>query len=162
MKTIIDAVNELLGDLNNVSHIKDDDTYHCNVNYNDDSGWWCSRGVYGDFVCTIDDFEVITLEMTFHSRTAYDYIDADKTPLQPAKPKAYTQDMCDAGELPSAGMECMIYYSNHGSRYNDFFNVKIKILAVTFNVLTFHNNIYGLGALALDAAQLGPLTLENK
>jgi hypothetical protein len=56
MKTIIDAVNELRGDLNNVSHIKDDDTYHCNVNYNDDSGWWCSRGVYGDFVCTIEDF----------------------------------------------------------------------------------------------------------
>jgi hypothetical protein len=56
MKTIIDAVNELQGDLNNVSYIKGDDTYHCNVNYNVDSGWWCSRGVYCDFVCTINDF----------------------------------------------------------------------------------------------------------
>jgi hypothetical protein len=56
MKTTIDAVNELRADISNVAYIKSDETYHCNLNYNDDSGWWCSRGFYGDFVCTIDDF----------------------------------------------------------------------------------------------------------
>jgi hypothetical protein len=87
MKTIIDAVNELRGDLSNVSHIKDDDTYHCNVNYNDDSGWWCSRGVYGDFVCTIDDFEMEVKGMSVHY-ARFDmgsleaYLVAYKNPLQ--------------------------------------------------------------------------------
>jgi hypothetical protein len=88
MKTIIDAVNELRGDLNNVSHIKDDDTYHCNVNYNADSGWWCSRGVYGDFVCTIDDFQAKANGMPFYYArwdvgSIEEYLAADKTPLQP-------------------------------------------------------------------------------
>jgi hypothetical protein len=161
MKTIIDAVNELQGNLNNVSHIKDDDTYHCNVNYNADSGWWCSRGVYGDFVCTIDDFRFKALDMVHHSpQNSFDYMMANKELLKPVP--IYTQEMCDAGELPSTGMECMIYYSEAGSRYNDFFNVKIKILAVTCDVFTFHSNAYGLGALALDVAILGPLTVGDK
>jgi hypothetical protein len=107
MKTIIDAVNELRADINNVAYIKSDETYHCNLNYNDYSGWWCGRGVYGDFVCTIDDFKVITLEMTFHSRTAYDYINADKELLQSVKPELiFTQEMCDNGDFPAIGMEC--------------------------------------------------------
>jgi hypothetical protein len=87
MKTIIDAVNELQGDLSNVSHIKDDDTYHCNVNYNADSGWWCSRGVYGDFVCTIGDFQARVKGMSFYYArwdigSIEEYLAADKTPLQ--------------------------------------------------------------------------------
>jgi hypothetical protein len=88
MKTIIDAVNELRGDLNNVSYIKGDDTYHCNVNYNADSGWWCSRGVYGDFVCAIDDFEGEVSSMSlsyvrFDTINLRSYILADKELLQP-------------------------------------------------------------------------------
>jgi hypothetical protein len=87
MKAIIDAVNELRGDLNNVAYIKSDETYHCNLNYNDDSGWWCSRGFYGDFVCTIDDFQAKANGMPFYYDrwdigSIEDYLAADKTPLQ--------------------------------------------------------------------------------
>jgi hypothetical protein len=101
MKTIIDAVNELRGDLNNVSHIKGDDTYHCNVNYNDDSGWWCSRGVYGDFVCTIDDFQIMIDRMMLDSPDYFfKHIAVNKEPLKPGliDGKAY-QFECDKGEL---------------------------------------------------------------
>ena len=87
-KTVIDAVNELQGDLNNVAHIKSDETYHCNLNYNIDVGWWCSRGVYNDFVCTIDDFinTVGNMAYNFGKTTNvdfYDYINADKKTAKP-------------------------------------------------------------------------------
>jgi hypothetical protein len=86
MKTIIDAVNELRADINNVAYIKSDETYHCNLNYNDDSGWWCGRGVYGDFVCTINDFGLKIIDMARHSPHNYfDYMMANKEPLTPPK-----------------------------------------------------------------------------
>jgi hypothetical protein len=77
----------------------------------------------------------------------------------------YTQEMADNCVLPSVGMECLIYYSELDSRYNDFFDVKIKILAVTGDVFTFSNDTLGLGALKLNSKLLKPLTppikLEN-
>jgi hypothetical protein len=95
MKTTIDAVNELRADISNVAYIKSDETYHCNLNYNDDSGWWCSRGFYGDFVCTIDNFQTRVECMSFdYARfdvgSIEDYLVADKELLQPVKPKMDT------------------------------------------------------------------------
>jgi hypothetical protein len=140
MKTIIDAVNELQGDLSNVSHIKDDDTYHCNVNYNADSGWWCSRGVYGDFVCTINDFEMEVKGMSVHY-ARFDmgsleaYLVADKNPLQ--------AELVDGKAYQFESGEC-------GGAVGWFFKA---------------GNAFDCAGICFDAkhcTNIQPLTLENK
>jgi len=70
----------------------------------------------------------------------------------------YTKEMSDNGELPSVGMECLIYYNEYGSRYNDFFDVEITILAVTNGVYTFYNPLLGYAALSLTIKTIKPLT----
>jgi hypothetical protein len=139
MKTIIDAVNELQGDLSNVSHIKDDDTYHCNVNYNSDSGWWCSRGVYGDFVCTINDFEIMIDRMMLESPDYFfKYIAVNKEPLKPEliDGKAY---QFDYGKYTSLG-----FYDESDSCFYD---------TACFDEEIIHKS---------RATNIRPLTLENK
>lgn len=88
MKTIIGAVNEMKADLINLDSVKFDDTYICNVNYSDDCGWWCSRGSYGSFVCTVEVFNKsvndcsLNFGKTSHEQVG-DYFNADKELLTP-------------------------------------------------------------------------------
>ena len=78
--------------------------------------------------------------------------------VKPVTVPTYTQSMADNKVLPSVGMSCMIYYNENGSRYNDFFDVEIEILAVTNGVFTFSNPMLGLAALSLDIKTIKPLT----
>jgi hypothetical protein len=172
MKTIIDAVNELQGDLSNVNY-KGDETYHCNVNYNEDSGWWCSRGVYGDFVCTIDDFRFKALDMAHHSpQNSFDYMMANKEPLTKEldvdidwskyeidylmKNKSepiYTQEMCDNGELPSVGMECLYYDDNKKQ-------IKCKVMYLSEWVLVLSQTEKGYAQGVEIAKRVGDATVK--
>ena len=69
----------------------------------------------------------------------------------------YTQAMFDAGELPKIGMKCKIFYNEEGSRFNDFFDVEITILAITGDVFTFESSLFGLGALKLKSKMLSAI-----
>ena len=82
---------------------------------------------------------------------------AEWIPKADAKP-IYTQAMADHNILPRVGMSCMIYYGEPDSRYNDFFDVEIEILAVTNGVFTFLNPMLGLAALSLDCKMIKPIT----
>ena len=66
----------------------------------------------------------------------------------------YTQVMFDNGELPSVGMECKIFYNEIDSRFNDFYDCVIEVIAITGDVFTFKNDLYGFGALKLKLKML--------
>ena len=76
-----------------------------------------------------------------------------KLPSATAKP-VYTQEMLDNGELPSVGMECKIFYNEIDSRFNDFYDCVIEVIAITGDVFTFKNDLYGFGALKLKLKML--------
>jgi hypothetical protein len=69
----------------------------------------------------------------------------------------YTKSIWEAGILPCVGMSCMIYYNETDSRFNDFFDCEIEILAVTGDVFTFINPLKGLGALKLELKIINPI-----
>ena len=77
----------------------------------------------------------------------------------------YTQVMFDNGELPSVGMECKIFYNEIDSRFNDFYDCVIEVIAITGDVFTFKNDLYGFGVLKLKLKMLEvirtPIKLED-
>lgn len=107
MKTIMDAVNELKADLDNtyMLSLRDTQVYYCK----DDNDYVCGTGgcsAIKNRVCSIFEFiELVSqLETNFGKSVTYAEYKATCEKLPFDKP-IYTQAMCDAGELPSVGME---------------------------------------------------------
>ena len=118
MKTVIDAVNELKGDINNIygGHIG---TMYINASY-DKKHLSASNG-HPEIICTISDFNKCVEEMTNMN-------------IKPV----YTQAMVDAGEPPNVGMEVMhlsvkkvvMLLADSNSKYvlksvNDFYSLAL-------------------------------------
>ncbi len=80
------------------------------------------------------------------------------TPRPEVKP-VYTQEMHEAGELPSVGMEFTLSYYEKDSRFNDFNGKEVKVLSVSeCGVYTFKSPLLGFGALRLTIEHVKPLT----
>ena len=151
----MDAVNELRGDLNTrertsscnqvivaLSSFEGYEMGHIDVG----SGNRNNNSIYWGVICTFDQFRNCVKGCS------------NNFGLPSVTAKAiYTQAMFDAGELPKIGMQCKIFYNEEGSRFNDFFDVEITILAITGDVFTFESSLFGLGALKLKSKMLSAI-----
>ena len=104
METVIDAVNELIGQQHHDNLIG-----HLGWTYYYPTKGACNTGYsfHDEFVCTFDEFSKCVDEMS-----KAEWI----KPKAEAKP-VYTQAMADNGELPIAGMECMISDETYSAEY---------------------------------------------
>ena len=110
MKTVQDAVSEFRGELS--KYINDSHTLY----YTEDrEKWYFNNGlcpIVGVVVCTYKQFNqyIEDMETNFgkctqtYSDYKFDYH------LPPIDKPVYTQAMCDNGEWPSVGMECLINF----------------------------------------------------
>lgn len=164
MKTIIDAVNELQANLNNA--VCSENSYGF-LKYSGITRTWVrnppsiANHSYED-VCSVREFIHTISSMTYNfgkitGADLYDYINTDKELLQPTKPEAiYTQEMCDNGELPSVGMECLYLDTN-----KEYIKCKVVYLSEWSIVLEQTEKGYAQGvevAKAVDYVTIKPLT----
>ena len=124
MKTVMDAVNELKGDLGNSFHFKGNETHLVqgvgalvSVDF---------KPTDEESICTIEQFNTLAQECMTNFGTDITYAEykaihnnylnclkarkADKTKKESNMKPVFTQEMSDNGELPSVGMECLIMF----------------------------------------------------